>query len=173
MYENDATLKSSWTNGIIGAAIITVVGLALRLVLWYFKIELDYDRVTLQFSNNSFLLLTVSILIPVIASLVSYKGYMNLAAHNPSKLHLVAAGAFGRPWILSLILTVVLEIIWIVVCVVVLVIACELDLQYFEDDKAITMLFVGISGLGLVADVATFLLSNALFKPNTVMGYRN
>lgn len=173
MHENDATLKSSWTNGIIWAAIMAVLAVALRYILWYNKIWMgDTDVFSDAFCTNSMALLCVTVLIPVILSLISYKGYMNLAAHNPSKLHLVAQGAFGRPWILALILTLVLEVIWNVVCVVILVIACSLDLAYAED-MTVIMTFCAINGVGLAVDVVLFLVGNYFFKPNTVMGYRN
>lgn len=169
MHQN-ANLKSSWTNGIIAAAIILVAGIALRYALWYFQIWMEPDIFSDEFCTNSVAILCVTALFPVIFSLISYNGYVNLAARNPAKLHLVARGDFGRPWILSLVLTLVLEIVWNIVCVVILLIACDLDLSYAEDMQVI-MTFVAINGIGLVVDIATFLLGNRFLKPNTVMGH--
>jgi len=168
---DNATLKSSWMNGIIGAALVLVVGMALRIALWHFQINLQDDLFILEFITNSLWLLVFAPVIPVVFSLISYGGYVDLVAKNAAKLHLVARGEYGRPWILALILTVVLEVIWLGVCVAIMYLGWGLDPSYYPEDAQILQLFLGISGLGLLVDVVMFLLSNRFFKPNTIMPY--
>lgn len=170
MSQNNASLKSEWTNSIIASAITILVGVAARYAMWYIKIWQDADTFTDEFATNSIILLCVTVLIPVIMFLISYKRYVDLIANNPHKIHLIAKD--DKFWVVCLILTPVLEIVWNVVCFVVLSIACSLAPLAVPDDRAVIAAFLAINGIAAVIDLLLFLVNNAFFQPKSIIGYR-
>lgn len=168
----NTALKSSWVNGIIGAAIILVVGMALRIALWHFRINLQDDLFLLEFISNSLWLLVFVPIIPVACSLISYNGWVGLAANNPARLPQVSRGDFGKPWIIPMIVNVVLEVVWNIICVIIMFIAWGLDPAAYPEDGSFLLTFLAIAGLGLLVDVVTYLLSERFFAPDTIMSNR-
>lgn len=167
MRSNNTQLKCTWTNGLIWGGILTVVSLAVRFALWYFVFYWDAKNYTNEFCDMTRPLMLVPVVIPLLMHLISYRGYMNLAANHPSNLHGVAHGSYGKPWILPMILQLILEIVWIIVCAVIVSISNEMDLM-LDADRMIMIVFVALNVVSLVVDLVLFLLGNRLFKPDLV-----
>lgn len=168
MKNNDTELKCTWTNGLIWAAITAVAALGIRYALWYFIMwQGDTNIFFDAFATLSCWLTMVTAIFPVIYYLLSYRGYMRLAAHNPANLHGVAEGKYGRPWVLHLILLLVTDAAWTLASLVTVSLALGMDLSMVNDATAV-MTLAALCGIGLALDVILFGLGNKLFKPDLV-----
>lgn len=161
-------LKCTWTNGLIWAVITAAAAAGIRYALWYFVMwQGDPDIYFDEFATLSCWLLLAAAVFPVLFFLLSYRGYMRLAASHPEDLYGVAHGTYAKPWTLQLILLAVADVAWAFASLIIISLSLGLDLMV-ENDATAVMTLAALSVAGIVLDVALFGIGNKLFKPDLV-----
>lgn len=165
MTHQDATLKCSWKNGIIWAAIMSAAAAGLHYLMWYITIgPLPEEIVRDDAYYMTQVLLIASFLLPVILYLFMYRGYMKIAGRHPHQLAAVARDEHGKPGLWTLIILAVLEVLWAIVTTVIVYVFFDIDAGDMVVIECYAMASVG----NLVLDVILFLLGKRFFKPDRV-----
>lgn len=164
----NAQLKCTWTNCMIWSGISVVLGLGLRILLWYLVVYLGDSAVYFdEFCYGILWMLVLSAVFPVICYIPAYKGYMNRAAIHPDDLYGVAHGQYGRPWILPLIVLIALDVIWLIVSGGSVYLGFALELA-MEADSICFFTYLGLSVGNMLINIILFCLGALIFQPNLV-----
>lgn len=168
MKNQNTDLKCTWTNGLIWAVITAVAALGIRYALWYFVMWQGDPKIYFdEFASLACALMLVATIFPILFYLLSYWGYMRLAAVHPEDLRGVAMGKHGKPWVPQLILLLVTDFVWTVACLITVSIALGMDLSMRNDMTAVmTLCFLNAGGW--VLDLVLFILGNKLLLPDLV-----
>lgn len=164
----NAQLKCTWTNCMLWSGISLLLGLGLRMLLWYLVVFLGDSSVYFdEFCFGIVWMLLVSAVFPVICYIPTYKGYMNRAAVHPDDLYGVAHGQYGHPWILPLVGLAVLEVVWMGVSATNVYMGYALDLA-MEADSVCFFTYLGLCAGNILLDIVFFFLGALIFQPNLV-----
>lgn len=164
----NAQLKCTWTNCIIWSGISVVLGLGLRILLWYLVVYLGDSAVYFdEFCYGILWMLVLSSVFPVICYIPGYKGYMNRAAIHPDDLYGVAHGQYGHPWIGLLIVLIALDVIWLIVSGGNVYLGFALELA-MEADSICLFTYLGLSVGNMLINIILFCLGALIFQPNLV-----
>lgn len=179
MKNRNVSLKCTWKNAVIWSVVTAVAGLLYRYAVLWFCVPAQMVvndggvETIINFTSDYFTmcmtLLLPCVFIPIGAYLLMYHGYMRIAGENPSDLHAVAIGRYGRPWIGALIVQIVLSLAWMAVGALFIFLDMETALNSLSlNDRHDIRQFLMMMLIVLVLDLPMFYLGKRLFKPDLV-----